>query len=389
MLKVLVADHLSEEGIAILKGEQQLDVTVQTGLTGTALAQAIRGYDALVVRSSSKVTREVVDAADRLKVIGRAGVGLDNVDVEAASKRGIIVMNVPGGNTISTAEHTFSLLMALSRNIPQADASLRRGAWERSKYTGVELYGKTLGVVGLGKIGTEVAKRALAFGMRVIAHDPYLSLERARQLEIAVVDFEELLRSADYITVHTPMTDETRHLIGTKELQLTKQGVRLINCARGGIIDEQALAEAIKSGHVAGAAIDVFEAEPPKDHPLLKLPQVVATPHLGASTEEAQVNVAVEIAKQIADALLGRGIRNAINVFSVDAETLRLLEPYIRLGEKLGLLMAQLAPGHIQEIKVTYIGDVTHHETAPITVAIMKGLLTPIVGESVNYVNAS
>ncbi len=388
-LKVLVADVLSEEGIKVLRSEPQLSVEVKTGMTSQQLGEVIGPYDGLIVRSATKVTAEVFTRAKRLKVVGRAGVGLDNVDAEAASKHGVIVMNVPGGNTISTAEHTLSLLLALSRNIPQACADTKAGRWNRSKFTGVELYGKTLGIVGLGRIGTEVAKRALSFGMHVIANDPYLSLDRARQLEISVVTMDELLRQADFITVHTPLSSETKHLIGREQLKLVKPGVRIINCARGGIVEETALAEAVKAGRVAGAAVDVFEAEPPKDSPLLALDQVVVTPHLGASTEEAQVNVAIEIAKQMADALLGRGIRNATNMPSVDGQTLKAIQPYIQLAEKLGLLMAQLADGHISALKATYIGDVTNHETSPITMALLKGLLTPMVGESVNYVNAS
>jgi D-3-phosphoglycerate dehydrogenase len=314
---------------------------------------------------------------------------LDNVDADAATKRGIIVMNVPAGNTISTAEHTMSMLLALARRIPQADAHLRAGLWERSKFIGTELFGKTLGIIGLGKIGTEVAKRAQAFGMRVIASDPFLSTERAQQLEIQLTDLKRLYAEADFITVHTPLTAETRHLIGVKEIAKMKRGVRLINCARGGIIDEVALYQAIVDGKVAGAAIDVFEKEPPQHHPLLKLDQVICTPHLGASTQEAQLNVAIEVAKQVADALLGRGIRNAVNMPSLDAQTLKVLQPYIVLGERLGSLAAQLSGGQIAEVRVTYVGELTTHDTSAVTLAVLKGVLTPIVGENVNYVNAS
>lgn len=389
-LKVLIADQLSQDGIDILKAESGLVVDVKTGLTPKELAEIIGPYDGLVVRSSTKVTAEVIAKADRLKVIGRAGVGLDNVDVDAATKRGIIAMNVPAGNTISTAEHTMSMIMALARRIPQANASLASGLWERSKFVGMELFGKTLGVVGMGKIGTEVARRAQAFGMRLIAHDPFLSPERAQQLEVQLMDLKALYAEADIITVHTPLTADTKHLIGAKEIALMKKGVRLINCARGGIIDEQALQQAITSGQVAGAAIDVYEQEPPaKDHPLVKLPQVVATPHLGASTEEAQLNVAIEVAKQVADALLGRGIRNAVNMPSVDARTLKVLQPYITLGERLGALATQLFDGQMGQVRVTYVGEVTGHDTSPVTLAILKGVLAPIVGEGVNYVNAS
>ncbi len=389
-IKVLIADQLSEEGIAVFKAEPSLSVDIKTGLSSKDLAAIIAPYDGLVVRSATKVTAEVIEKAGRLKVIGRAGVGVDNVDADAATKRGIIVMNVPAGNTISTAEHTISMLFALARRIPQAQASLKAGLWERSKFVGVELFGKTLGVVGLGKIGLEVARRAQAMGMRVIAYDPFLSADRLKQLEIQVTSLEQIYAEADFITVHTPLTAETRHLIGAKQIEQMKKGVRLINCARGGIIDDAAVAAAIKSGKVAGCAVDVYEQEPPpKDHPLIGLEQVVYTPHLGASTDEAQRNVAVEVSKQVVDALLGRGIRNAVNMPSVDAKTLAILGPYITLGERLGSLATQLSGGKVSEVRVTYVGEVTAYDTSPITLAVLKGILSPVVGENVNYVNAS
>ncbi len=389
-IKVLIADKLSEDGIQLLKNESGLSVDIKTGLTPQDLAQIIGPYEGLVVRSATKVTKEVIEKADHLKVIGRAGVGLDNVDADAATKRGIIVMNVPAGNTISTAEHTLSMIMACARRIAQADASLHSGQWERTKFVGTELFGKTLGIVGLGKIGTEVAKRAQSFGMQILAYDPFLSQERAQQLDIQLTDLANLYKSADFITVHVPLTAETKGMISAKEMATMKKGVRLINCARGGIIHELDLAQAVKEGRVAGAAIDVFEEEPPaKDHPLLQLPQVVVTPHLGASTEEAQLNVAIEVAKQVADALLGRGIRNAVNMPSVDGKTLQVLQPYIQLGEKLGALASQLSGGQTSEIRVTYVGEVTNYDASPVTLAILKGILTPVVGENVNYVNAS
>jgi len=388
-ISVLIADQLSQDGIDILKKEPGLKVDIKTGLTPKDLAEIIGSYEGLVVRSATKVTAEVIAKADKLKVIGRAGVGLDNVDADAATKRGIIVMNVPAGNTISTAEHTMSMLMSVARRIPQAHASLRSGLWERTKFVGTELFGKTLGIVGMGKIGSEVAKRAQSFGMHIIAYDPFLSTEKAQQLDVQMMDLPSLYKEADFITVHTPLTAETRHLISTKEIAMMKKGVRLINCARGGIIDEQALHDAIVSGHVAGAALDVYEQEPPKDHPLLKLDQVVATPHLGASTEEAQLNVAIDVARQVADALLGRGIRNAVNMPSVDGATLKVLQPYITLGERLGSLASQLSGGQTSEIRVTYVGEMTAHDTSAVTLAILKGVLAPVVGENVNYVNAS
>ena len=387
-MKLLISDSLSEEGLKILKEAKGFEVDVYKSLKPEELLQKIKEYDGLIVRSASKVTREVIEKAQKLRVIGRAGVGLDNVDVEAASERGIIVMNAPEGNTISTAEHTMSLLLSLSRNIPQATASLRQGKWEKGKFTGRELYGKTLGILGLGRIGSEVAKRAQSFGMRVIAYDPFLSAERASKMEVALVSLKELYAQSDFITAHTPLTKDTHHLLNEEAFNQMKEGVRIINCARGGIVDEKALARAIEKGKVAGAAIDVFEEEPPKDNPLLKLEQVIATPHVGAATDEAQANVAVDIAQQVVDALLDRAIRNAVNYPSVDGEVLKVIRPYLKLAENLGAIQAQLADGHIQHVKVRYSGEVINYDTAPMTVSLVKGLLTPILGETVNYVNA-
>ena len=314
MIKILVSDALSEEGLKILKDAGQFQVDVNTELKPEALKGVIKDYDALIVRSATKVTREIINAADKLKVIGRAGVGLDNVDLDAATQKGIIVMNTPAGNTISTAEHTLSMILSLSRNIPQANVSTKKGEWKRSKFMGVELYTKVLGIVGFGRIGSEVAKRAFSFGMKVLAFDPFLSREVAESLGVEIVELKDLFERSDYITVHTPLTEETRHMISTKEFAAMKKGVRVINCARGGIIDEAALVAAIKEGKVAAAALDVFEKEPlSPDSELLKLDNIITTPHLGASTEEAQVNVAIEVAEIVRDALLGRGIRNAAN----------------------------------------------------------------------------
>ena len=389
-LRILVTDPLAEEGIQLLQSANQVKVDVKTKLPPEELLKIIGDYDGLIVRSSTQVTREVLEKAAKLKVIGRAGAGLDNVDVEAASKRGIVVMNAAGGNTISTAEHTMSMIMALSRSIPQATASVKRGEWNRTAFMGVELYGKFLGIIGLGRIGAEVAKRALAFGMRILAYDPHLLEEKVRELDVQPVNtLEELLKKADYITVHVPLTDETRDLIGEKEFGLMKKGVRLINCARGGIINEAALAQAIRSGEVAGAALDVFEKEPPVNRELVDLPQVIVTPHLGASTEEAQKSVAKEIAVSVRDCLLGLGIRNAVNVPSVDSEVLKLIEPYIRLAERMGTLQTQLTEGRIKEVRIRYVGEITRFDLAPATQAFIKGLLTPILQETVNYVSAS
>lgn len=388
MTKILISDPLSEEGINILEKEKEFKVDVKQKLPPEELKKIIGGYNALIVRSETKVTADIISAADNLRIIGRAGVGLDNVDVDAASKRGIIVMNAPAGNTISTAEHTMSLILALSRNIPQANMSMREGKWDRKKFMGTELYNKVLGVVGLGRIGTEVTRRALSFKMKVLVYDPYLSEERAKKLEVELADLETVLKHADYITVHTPLTNETRHLLGEKEFKIMKKGVRVVNCARGGIIDEKALEAALQSGQVAGAALDVYEKEPPVDSALVKMPNVVATPHLGASTEEAQVAVSIDIAESIKDALLNKGIRNAVNVPSIDSDMMRNLQPYLSLAEKIGLLHTQLAEGHIHKVKVKYVGDVTEYDITPITMALVKGLLSPILQETINYMNA-
>lgn len=388
-MKILISDSLSDEGIKILKEVKEFEVDIKTELKPDELKEIIKNYEALIVRSATKVTKEVINAADKLKVIGRAGVGLDNVDLEAATSKGIIVMNAPGGNTISTAEHTMSMILALSRNIPLANSSLKAGEWKRSKFIGVEVYGKTLGVVGLGRIGTEVSKRAISFGMKIAAYDPFLSKEAAKQLGIELVELEDLFKRSDYITVHTPLTDETRHLISDKEIALMKDSVRLVNCARGGIIDEEALLRGLDSGKVAGAALDVFEKEPPDfSSPLLKHKNIVITPHLGASTEEAQVNVAIEVCLCVRDALLDKGIRNAANFPCLSAEVCQILAPYINLGEKLGMLAGQLFEGRLNELKINYTGEIIQHDLSPLTMAIIKGILSPILQETVNYVNA-
>ncbi|MCM8792540.1 MAG: phosphoglycerate dehydrogenase [Candidatus Omnitrophica bacterium] len=389
MINILISDHLAEEGIKILKENKDFRVDIRTDLKSQDLKEIIKDYDALIVRSATKVTAEIIEAGRRLKVIGRAGVGLDNVDLEAATQRGIIVMNTPSGNTISTAEHTFSLILALSRNIPQANFSTKSGEWKRAKFIGVELYNKTLGIIGLGRIGSEVAKRALAFGMKVIAYDPFLSKEVAERMGVEIVEFKELLMYADYITIHTPLTDETYHMISTEEFNMMKKGVRIINCARGGIIDEEALVKAIKEERVLGAALDVFEQEPPsKENELLNLENVIATCHLGASTEEAQINVAVEIAECVRDYLLGRGIRNAANYPNLEAEIFRILAPYINLAERMGAFSSQLVEGRLKEISLNYSGELLQYDTSPLTLALVKGLLSPILKETVNFLNS-
>jgi len=390
MKKILVSDSLSEEGLKILKEVKEFQVDVKTDLKPEQLKEIIKDYDALIVRSATKVTKDIIGAATNLKVVGRAGVGLDNVDLDAATQKGIIVMNTPAGNTISTAEHTVSMILSLSRNIPQANASTKKGEWKRSKFMGVELYNKILGIVGFGRIGSEVAKRAFSFGMKILAYDPFLSKEVAENIGVEVVELKDLFTRSDYITVHTPLTEETKHLISKEQFAIMKKGVRVVNCARGGIIDEVALAEAIKEGKVAGAAIDVFEKEPvAPESELLKLENVVVTPHLGASTEEAQVNVAIEVAEIVRDALLGKGIRNAANYPCLEAEVCKFLEPYISLSEKLGSFCGQLAEGRFQELNISYGGEITQYDLAPLTMALVKGALFPILQETVNFINAT
>jgi D-3-phosphoglycerate dehydrogenase len=386
-MKVLVSDSLSAKGVEILK-KAGLKVDVRTGMSPEELKSAIGEYHGIVIRSATRLTGDVIEAANNLKVIGRAGSGLDNVDKAAATKKGIVVMNTPGGNTITTAEHTIAMLFSLARLVPQATASMKEGRWEKKKFMGVELFNKTLGIVGIGAIGGQVAKRAQALEMNVIAFDPFLSEEKARAMGVEKVDLEEIYARSDFITVHTPMTPETRNLINAETIGKMKDGVRIINCARGGIVNEKDLMDALKSGKVAGAALDVFEKEPPEDFSLLKLDSVVCTPHLGAATEEAQENVAVAVAEQIRDYLLHGTIRNAVNFPSIPADQVPRLRPYLALAEKLGGFAAQVMDGGITEISLEYRGEASELDTAPLTIAALKGLLTPILEETVNFVNA-
>jgi D-3-phosphoglycerate dehydrogenase / 2-oxoglutarate reductase len=388
MAKVLVSDPVAAEGVAILR-RAGLDVDVRTGLTKDELIQTIGEYDALAVRSETKVTADVLEAASRLKIIGRAGVGVDNIDVETATRRGVLVVNSPEGNTIAAAELTVALLLSLSRNIPQAHGSMKAGEWKRSKYVGVEVYGKTAGVIGLGKIGREVAKRLLGMEMSVLAYDPFLSPEQAAALGVKLVDLDTLYRHADYITVHVPKTKETAGMIGEAQIAQMKDGIRLVNVARGGIMQEAAVLAGLQSGKVAGAAIDVWEAEPTApDNPLALHPNVVATPHLGASTEEAQVGVAVDIAEQIVDVLQGGVARSAVNMPSLAADMLAQTAPYLKLAEKIGSLQSQLSSSGIVAMDVLYEGDFAQNQIVHLTRALMKGLLSPILSSAVNYVNA-
>jgi D-3-phosphoglycerate dehydrogenase / 2-oxoglutarate reductase len=388
--RILAADGVSPKGIAVLSESPHFQVETSGGLKEDELIARIGDLDALIIRSATKVTAKALAAATKLKVIGRAGVGVDNVNVEAATERGIVVMNTPGGNTISTAEHTFSLMLSLARKIPQAHASMAAGKWDRKSFEGTELCGKTLGIVGMGRIGGEVARRAIAFGMNVIAFDPYLVQSRARSLQVELADdLTTLLTQADFITVHMPMTAETKNILNAKTLAQCKAGVRIINCARGGLVEEAALLEALKSGHVAGAALDVYEKEPPADDFVFRsLPNVVLTPHLGASTSEAQESVGVEIAHGVSEFLLNGIVNNAVNVPNVDLRTLALIRPYLGLGEKLAKLLAQIAPNRLETLTIRYTGKVSESETVPITRSILKGLLFQCSEVAVNEVNA-
>ena len=388
-MKVLVSDKLSPKGVEIFERTEGIEVEVKTKLPPEDLKAIIGEYDGLVVRSATKVKAEIIEAAAKLKVIGRAGSGLDNVDLPAASKKGIVVMNTPGGNTITTAEHAISMMLALSRKIPQATASMKSKKWEKSKFMGAEIYNKTLGIMGIGSIGSVVADRARGLKMNVLAYDPFLSPERAEKLGVELVDIDELLKRSDYITIHVPKSKETINLINKELFSKMKNGVFLINCARGGIVNEKDLYDAIKSGKVAGAALDVFEKEPPdSDNPLLGCDEVICTPHLGASTEEAQEKVAVAIAEQMVDYLLSGTIMNAANVPSVDSEILATIRPYLDLAERLGSFQGQVISGGLEQVSIEYSGEVAALEIAPITVSLLKGLLYPILKEDVNYVNA-
>jgi D-3-phosphoglycerate dehydrogenase len=386
--RVLVADGLQAVGVDALR-KHGLDVDVAGTLDEVALTARLPECEGLIVRSATRVTRTAIAAATRLEVIGRAGAGVDTIDVEAATERGIIVMNTPGGNTTAVAEHTLALVLALARRLPVADASLKAGRWEKSRLQGVELLGKTLGILGLGRIGSEVARRALGFRMQVLAYDPYLTREAAERLGVESVELDELLTRSDFITIHAPLTGDTRHLIGEAELARMKPGVRLINCARGGIIDEAALARALASGRVGGAGLDVFEREPPPaDHPLLRFEQVVLTPHLGAATDEAQSAVALAIADQVADVLVRGVVTNAVNLPTVDAETLREHAPYAGLAAAMGRFLAQMAEGRMAEARLTYAGDVARRPTAALTLTFLRGVLGTILAEHVTDVNA-
>jgi D-3-phosphoglycerate dehydrogenase / 2-oxoglutarate reductase len=385
--RVLIADQLSPAAVAIFK-ERGIDTDVKVGLAKEELEKIIGAYDGLAVRSATKATEKIIAAAEKLKVIGRAGIGVDNIDVKVATAKGIIVMNTPYGNSITTAEHALSLMMALARQIPEADRSTQAGKWEKSKFLGVELSAKTLGVIGCGNIGSIVANRAIGLKMKVIAFDPFLSPERAIELGVQKVELDELLRRADFITLHTPLTEKTKNIIDAAALQKAKKGVRIINCARGGLVDERALVEALKSGHVAGAALDVFEVEPAKESPLFGLANVICTPHLGAATSEAQENVALQIAEQMSDYLLKGAISNAVNFPNITAEEAPRLKPWVKLAEQLGLFAGQLTETSIKSIRLEYSGEVATLNTKPLTAAALAGVLRPLLSD-VNMVSAA
>lgn len=388
MMKVLVSDPIDQVGIDILS--QVAHVDVNTSLSPEALVACIGDYDALMIRSGTRVTASVIEAGKKLKIIGRAGVGVDNVDVPAATRKGIVVVNSPEGNTIAAAEHTLAMMMSMSRFIPAANASMKAGKWDRKSYTGVEVYKKTLGVVGLGKIGAHVATVAKAMGMVLLAYDPFVSKERADQLSCKLVEMDTLLRDSDYITLHIPKTPETANLINAESIAKMKPTVRIINCARGGIIDEAAIASAVSEGRIAGAALDVFDSEPLGESPLRSVgKELVLTPHLGASTEEAQVNVAIDVAEQIRDVLLDKPARSAVNIPGLRPDVLKALKPYLQLAETLGNMVSQLAGGRIESLTVSLRGELATNQSQPIVIASLKGLLSSALHERVNFVNAS
>ena len=389
MSKVLVSDPIDQAGIDILSQVAQVDL--RPGLAPEELVSVIGEYDALMIRSGTQVTAEVIAAASRLKIIGRAGVGVDNVDVPAATQRGVLVVNSPEGNTIAAAEHALAMMLTLSRHVPQAHAGMRAGKWDRKKYVGNELYKKTLGVVGLGKIGSHVARVAKAMGMDVIAYDPFIAADRAQQMRVRLTELDELFRSADYVTLHIPRTKDTENLVNAELLRTMKPTARIVNCARGGVVDESAIAEAIDNGVIAGAGLDVYASEPlAEDSPLRAVERgLVLTPHLGASTEEAQENVAIDVAEQIRDVLLGLPARSAVNIPGLSAEIMERLKPHLQLAETVGLLVSQLAGGHVKEMELRLQGEFASHPSQPLVIAALKGLLSAGLGDSINFVNAS
>ncbi len=388
-MKVLISDNLSQVGIDVLK-KSGLEVDVKTGLSPEELKQIIGDYEGLVIRSATRVTADLLEAAHKLKVVGRAGIGLDNVDIPAASHKGIVVMNAPDGNATTAAEHAIAMMMSLSRNIPQASKSMKEGKWEKKKFMGREVTGKTFGVIGIGRIGGIAASRAQGLKMKTIAYDPHMPREMAEKIGVELVSLEDLARRSDYISIHVPLTQETRNIVSTKFFEMMKNDAMLIDCARGGVCDEEALYEALANKKIAGAALDVFAKEPTtlENCSLLGLDNFICTPHLGASTNEAQESVALIIAEQVADYLLKGSVTNAVNVPSVSDEVLAQVGPYLTLGEMLGCLHMQVARGGVEEVNLEFSGELAELNTSPITVAFLKGLFTPILKDAVNYVNA-
>lgn len=386
MPEILICDPVAGEGLDILR--RAGNVVVETGLSEEQLLQRAPRFDAIMVRSQTKITRAVLEAADRLQIVGRAGVGVDNIDVEAATERGVIVVNSPAGNTVAVAELVLGMMLSLVRRLVPAHQSVAAGEWKRSAFMGSQLYNKTLGVIGVGRIGVEVSKRAQAFGMQVLGYDPFLTTARAGQLQIEAVSVDDILKRADIITIHTPLIKETQHLIDKRALSLMKGGAILLNCSRGGIVDEAALYDALKSGKLGGAGLDVYEVEPPKNSPLLSLPNVILTPHLGASTEEAQVEVALDVARQIVDVLGGRPPQSAVNLPPLPPETREYIGPFLPLVEKMGRMQAQLADGRIESVELTYSGKLDGYDTSALTRVFLKGLLQGSFAQAVTYVNA-
>jgi len=387
-MKILVCDPISDEGLALLYNTPGLEIITKYNSTEEELIELVPDYHAILVRSQTKITAPIIENARQLKVIGRAGVGVDNIDVDAATLKGVVVVNAPEGNTIAATEHTMAMMLAVARSIPQANYKLRNGEWDRKTFMGVELRNKTLGIIGLGKIGSQVAKRAKAFDMKVVGYDPYISGAKAKLLDVEMLDLINLFIVSDFITIHLPKTEETKNLLNKEAFSLMKDGVRIINCARGGIIDEEALLKAIKSGKVAGAALDVFSKEPNVESPLIQLPQVVATPHLGASTIEAQVTVAQEVAEEVLRVLQGEHVKTAVNIPFVKPELQPVLNPYLGLVETLGKFISQLMDKPIEAVKINYNGEIAGYDLTTLTNTVLKGLLRPILQDSVNYVNA-
>lgn len=388
MFRIFITADVAKEAKEIL--EKEFIVDIQPNMKEEELCQVIGDYDAIITRSQTKVTKAVIDAAKNLKVIGRAGVGIDGIDITEATKKGITVVNTPESNTIAACEHTIALMLSMTRHIPQAHQSIMEGRWDRKSFTGIQLLNKTVGIIGVGRVGSNVAKRLQAFNMKTIGYDPYITLERGKQLGVELVDLDTLLKESDYITLHTPLTDETRGMIGEKELAKMKDGVRLVNASRGAVVDIKALADALKSGKVAGAGIDVWPNEPlkPEENPFLGMTNVALTPHLGASTKEAQAGVATDVAVGVAQALHGEPVATAVNASPITKATLHVIQPYFNLCERMGNIAIDLAGGRISTVNIEYTGELTDTETAPLTTAVLKGLLSPVLQQTVNFVNA-